>query len=61
MKFEEAMVHLRAGKRISRDASHPEDMEPLQAVIENGYVKWVGGSYMMTVFDVLADDWEIVE
>lgn len=61
MKFEEAMVHLRAGKRITRAASSPEDMETLQACIENGYVKWVGGSYMMNIFDVLAEDWEIVE
>lgn len=61
MKFEEAMVHLRAGKRIARFPFDPEKMETLQAVIENGYVKWVGGSYLMTIFDVLAEDWYILE
>jgi adenine deaminase len=61
MKFEEAMSHLRAGKRIARESSRPEDMETLQARIKNGIVKFVGGSYYMTVFDILADDWEVVE
>jgi hypothetical protein len=49
MKFEDAMVHLRAGKRIARECSRPEDMETLQARIKNGQVKFVGGSYMMTL------------
>lgn len=51
MKLEEAIIHLREGKRIFR-ASCP-DKGSLQGTIEK-----CGGSFYLTLWDVLAEDWE---
>ena len=51
MKFEVAIEHLKEGKRIYREKT-PEDF--LEGTKER-----VRGSYNLTIFDVLANDWRI--
>ena len=52
MKLEDAMPHLRQGKRIFR-LSDPEKGSLC------GTPEKVLGSFYLTLFDVLAEDWEI--
>lgn len=54
MKFEQAIPHLRVGKKIFR-LSMPD----------KGYLcgttDKVKGSFYLTIYDVLADDWEVCQ
>lgn len=52
MKFEDAMKFLRSGYRIYR-ISNPEDY--LEGTEEKPF-----GSFYLTLFDVLADDWHAI-
>ncbi len=52
MKLEEALAYLRDGKRIYR-SSRPEKGS-LCGTDENK----IYGSFYLTIFDVLAEDWE---
>ncbi len=51
MKFEDAMEFLRGGFRVYRK-SNP-DKGSLCGTIENVY-----GSFYLTLYDILAEDWE---
>jgi len=52
MKFEDAMYYLRLGKRIYRESD--PDKGSLCGTPEK-----VFGSFYLTLFDVLAEDWEV--
>lgn len=57
MKFERALEHLREGKRIYR---HPRSDNYLQAELDEfDKILHVYGSYYMTIYDVLAEDWTV--
>jgi len=54
MRFEEAMLFLRDGFRIYRDGH--KDKGSLCGDIDNVY-----GSFYLTIYDVLGEDWEYCE
>lgn len=52
MKFEIAIEYLRDGHRIYREKNPDEYLE--------GNLNQVFGSYYLTIYDVLAEDWQVV-
>lgn len=56
MQLEKSIKYLREGKRIYR--LHKPDKGSLCATFdESGMIKDVLGSFYMTIYDVLSDDW----
>lgn len=56
LTFEQAMSFLRDGCRITRACFDPLDRKSLAGNIDAVY-----GSFYMTIFDVLAEDWMVVD
>ena len=54
MKFENAIIHLRNGKRIYRET------QPGKGSL-CGTTDKVRASFYLTIYDVLADDWQPME
>jgi hypothetical protein len=57
MKFEDALPYLRQGEKIARSSlTHPEEKYKSLMFKENN----IYCSYYMTIYDILAEDWQVV-
>ena len=57
LTFEQAMFFLREGCRITRASFDGDEMKTLCGTLPDK----IYGSFYMTIFDVLADDWMVVD